>query len=193
LKARNDGVLEFVNWQSIRHEKSFPSKALIAPKGKESRVATFPGGFTFCQMEPGATVRIDKWLWAVRLYRSRSLATAACNAGHVKIAGQNVKPSREVHGGETISALCGHLRRTVRVTALLNQRVGAKLVSSYLEDQTSPEEYERARHEAAESALRLPPGMGRPTKKLRRQLERIFSNPPSSATDSVPFDDADPH
>jgi ribosome-associated heat shock protein Hsp15 len=129
-------------------------------------------------MEPGATVRIDKWLWAVRLYRSRSLATAACNAGHVKIAGQNVKPSREVHIGETICAVCGHLHRTVRVTALLDRRVGAKLVASYLEDQTPPQEYERARQEAAESAIRFPPGLGRPTKKLRRQLQRIFDPPP---------------
>ena len=58
------------------------------------------------------SVRIDKWLWAVRLYRSRSLATEACDAGHVKIGGNRVKPSREVHVGEEITALAGRVRHT---------------------------------------------------------------------------------
>ncbi len=123
-------------------------------------------------------VRIDKWLWAVRLYRSRSLATSACQAGHVKIEGQNVKPSREVHVGETILAKAGHLHRTVKVLALLQQRVGAKLVSQYLLDQTPPEEYARARQEAAEAASHFPKGFGRPTKKDRRQLLKVFGPGP---------------
>lgn len=125
-------------------------------------------------MHPGATVRIDKWLWAVRLYRSRSLAATACNAGHVRIGGQNVKPAREVRVGEVVSALAGRVRRIVKVTGLLDQRVGAKWVSLYLEDQTPLEEYTRAREEATQSAVRFPHGLGRPTKKLRRQLQRVF-------------------
>lgn len=116
-------------------------------------------------------VRIDKWLWAVRLYRSRSLATSACNAGHVKIGGVSVKASREVRVGEVVSALAGRVHRIVRVLALLEARVGAKRVSEFLEDQTSAEEYARARAETAETAIHFPKGFGRPTKKARRQLE----------------------
>ena len=119
-------------------------------------------------------VRIDKWLWAVRLYKSRSLAAAACAGGHVKIAGQSVKASREVHAGEVISALAGRINRIVKVVGLLEQRVGPKLVSQFLEDQTSPEEYARAREEAAQAASQFPKGLGRPTKKQRRQLHGAF-------------------
>jgi ribosome-associated heat shock protein Hsp15 len=121
-------------------------------------------------MQAVERVRMDKWLWAVRLYRTRSLATLACNAGHVKIAGQSVKPAREVHPGDIICALAGHIHHTVKVVALLEQRVGAKLVSQFLEDQTPPEEYARAREEAAQAAAHIPKGFGRPTKKQRRQL-----------------------
>ena len=124
-------------------------------------------------MPPLQHVRLDKWLWAVRLYKSRSLATRACDAGHVKIGGQSVKPARDVHAGEVITALTGRVHRTVKVLALLDRRVGAKQVSEYLEDLTSPEEYARAR-EAAEPLVSFPKGFGRPTKKQRRQIERFL-------------------
>jgi ribosome-associated heat shock protein Hsp15 len=123
-------------------------------------------------------VRIDKWLWAVRIYKSRSLATAACHAGHVKIAGLSVKPSREVHAGEIISAQINHVNRTVKVIGLLEQRVGAKVVSQFVEDLTPPEEYARVREAAAQRAPGFPRTLGRPTKKDRRQLERIFRPDP---------------
>ena len=100
-------------------------------------------------MDTSESVRIDKWLWAVRLYKSRSLAAQACHAGHVKIGGNNVKPSRDVRPGEGITVFAGRVLRTVKVLALLDQRVGAKLVSEFLEDLTPPEEYARAREEAA--------------------------------------------
>ena len=124
-------------------------------------------------MHSSESVRIDKWLWAVRLYGSRSLATEACNAGHVKIGGNKVKPSRDVRTGEEITVFAGRVLRKVKVLALLDQRVGAKLVSQYLEDLTPPEEYTRAREEAVAGA-RFPAGFGRPTKKQRRQLERFL-------------------
>lgn len=125
-------------------------------------------------------IRIDKWLWAVRLYKSRSLATVACNAGHVKIGGSVVKPSRELRVGEIISALAGRVNRTVKVLAILEQRVGAKRVQEFLEDQTPAEEYARAREEAAQAAAHFPKGLGRPTKKQRRQLDRIWDAPSSN-------------
>jgi len=120
------------------------------------------------------SVRIDKWLWAARLYKSRSLATEACNAGHVKIGGSSVKPARDVRVGEVIAAATGRVRRTVRVLALLEQRVGAKRVGEFLEDLTPPEEYARAREDAPQTLLQFPRGFGRPTKKQRRQFEKFF-------------------
>ena len=128
-------------------------------------------------MQPAHSVRLDKWLWAVRLYKSRSLAIQACQAGHVKIGGQRVKPSRGIHPGEVISALAGQVQRTVKVLGLLEQRVGAPRVSEFLEDLTPPEEYARARAEALAAAPRFPKGLGRPTKKQRRQLESFFPSP----------------
>jgi ribosome-associated heat shock protein Hsp15 len=121
-------------------------------------------------------VRIDKWLWAVRLFKSRSLATVACNAGHVKIGGQNVKPARELQVGEIISARTGRLNRTVKVLALLENRIGFKLVGEYLEDLTPAEEYARARREAAEAPHPVPGVFGRPTKRQRRQWEGVFGS-----------------
>ena len=120
------------------------------------------------------SVRIDKWLWAVRLFKSRSLAIRACEAGHVKIGELRVKPSREVRAGEVIMALAGHTHRTVKVLALLDQRVGAPRVKEFLEDLTPPEEYARARAAALEARLQFSPGFGRPTKKQRRQIEQFW-------------------
>jgi ribosome-associated heat shock protein Hsp15 len=125
-------------------------------------------------MQPPTSIRIDKWLWAVRLYKSRSLATKACDGGHVKIVGTHVKPSRDVRVGEVITVLTGRIQRTVKVLALLDRRVGAKIVSVYLEDLTPPEEYARAREEAAAPLVHFPKGFGRPTKKQRRQIEELF-------------------
>ena len=126
-------------------------------------------------MESGDKVRIDKWLWAVRLYKSRSMAIQACQAGHVKIGGQRVKASREVHLGEVIIALTGRIERTVKVVAVLERRIGASRVSEFLEDLTPPEEYARARAEALSAPVQYRKGFGRPTKKQRREMER-FSN-----------------
>ena len=129
-------------------------------------------GATFAhRMETPASIRIDKWLWAARLYKSRSLATQACLAGHVKMDGHNVKPAREVRAGDVVSARTGFVQRTVRIIAVLDKRVGAKLVGEYLEDLTPDEEYEKARQHRAQPVVKFPKGWGRPTKKNRRELE----------------------
>lgn len=118
-------------------------------------------------------VRLDKWLWAVRLYRTRSLAAGACEAGHVRIRDQRVKPARTVHPGDLITAQVGEVQRTVRVLALLDRRVGAGLVAQYLEDLTPPSEYAKQREPHPEPLFHRPKGAGRPTKRDRRLFDRL--------------------
>lgn len=125
-------------------------------------------------METPGKVRIDKWLWAVRLFKTRSAAASACTSGHVKIDGQTVKPSRAVKIGDLISAQVGEICRQGKIVGLLEQRVGAKLVPQYFEDQTPPAELEKR------STAQTPPffvrskGAGRSAKKERRTLERFL-------------------
>lgn len=121
-------------------------------------------------MNSATAVRVDKWLWAVRLFKTRSQATRACDAGHVKVAGQSVKPARAVRPGEEIAALCAGVRRTVKVLAALEQRVGAARVAEFMEDRTPPEEFRRAREQREAPILKYPKGWGRPTKKQRRAM-----------------------
>jgi ribosome-associated heat shock protein Hsp15 len=129
---------------------------------------------------PPAEIRLDKWLWAARVYKTRSLASAACEAGHVKLDGQRVKPSRSVHPGDIFAARVGEITRTVKVLALLAQRVGPKVVSQYLEDLTPAEEYSRPRRPGLEPLFHRPKGSGRPTKRDRRRFEQLASIPHQS-------------
>lgn len=116
-------------------------------------------------------VRIDKWLWAVRVFKTRSLATDACRNGRVTIAGQPVKPSREVRIGETIVVQKDEMTRTFKVLGLLEQRVGAPLAKQYVEDLTPPSEFEKKREPNYLPPMHRPKGAGRPTKKDRRALD----------------------
>ncbi len=99
------------------------------------------------------SVRIDKWLWAVRLCKTRQLAADACRLARVRIGGQEVKAAREVRPGDIITVEQPDITRTVRVLAPLEKRVGAGLVPGYMEDLTPPEERAAARRRAEESAL----------------------------------------
>lgn len=114
--------------------------------------------------------RIDKWLWAVRLFKTRSLATQACKAGKVKIEDVAVKPSREVREGLEISIQAGPVLKTVKVVKLLHNRVGAKLVNEYMHDLTPPEEYAKLEL-IKQQPFKRPRGAGRPTKKERRDID----------------------
>lgn len=124
-------------------------------------------------MEAPATTRVDKWLWSVRLFKTRTLATEACDAGRVQVNGQPAKPARAVRPGDTIIAVIHDLTRTVKVRAVLESRVGAKLVPDYMEDLTPPAEFERAREKFIAAGQR-PKGAGRPTKRDRRILSSFF-------------------
>lgn len=118
------------------------------------------------------SVRLDKWLWATRFYKTRSLATEACQADHVRIEGQPAKPSRQVRAGDVIQVRLPGITRTVRVLQAADKRVGAKNLPALLEDLTPPEEYRQHEEWKRSSlAVRLK-GAGRPTKKERRQMDR---------------------
>jgi len=118
-------------------------------------------------------VRIDKWLWAVRLYKTRSVAANACKAGHVMVGEQQAKPSRDVHIGEIVRAKTGEINRTVRVLGLIERRVGAAIAREHAEDLTPATEYNKPRQPDYSRGIVRPKGAGRPTKKERRAIDSI--------------------
>jgi len=120
------------------------------------------------------TARLDKWLWAVRLFKTRSLAATAIREGAVAINELPAKPSREVHAGEIVTVSQGLITRTLRVVGAPASRVGAKLVPEYCTDLTPPEEFEKLRVSRLERVLARPKGSGRPTKRERREVDRLF-------------------
>ena len=117
--------------------------------------------------------RLDKWLWAVRLFKTRSLAAGACRDGGVLIGGQRVKPARDARAGEVITAKTGGVLRTVKVLGVPPSRVSAKLVPQFLEDLTPASEYEKAREKKLAPVFLWGKGQGRPTKKNRRLMEKF--------------------
>lgn len=116
-------------------------------------------------------MRLDQWLWAVRLYKTRTAAAEAVKGGHVKVNGAAAKPAHEIKPGELIAARTGALTRTLRVVDVPCSRVGAKLVAQFAEDLTPAEEWEKQRAANVPSLGARPKGMGRPTKRDRRQLD----------------------
>ena len=117
-------------------------------------------------------LRIDKYLWAIRLFKTRSLASDACEKGKVKNDAGPVKPSRPVHGGDEYEVKTEAKRWRIRVTALLDHRLGHAEAIKYYEDITPAEELQRVQFQAASfhTGKRLSK-VGRPTKKQRRDLD----------------------
>jgi ribosome-associated heat shock protein Hsp15 len=116
-------------------------------------------------------MRLDQWLWCVRVYKTRSLAALAIKAGHVTVNGQPTKPAHTVRAEELVVARAGEITRTLKVIAAPASRVGAKLVTQFAEDLTPPEEYEKRREPNFLPGILRPKGAGRPTKRERRELE----------------------
>jgi ribosome-associated heat shock protein Hsp15 len=116
-------------------------------------------------------MRLDQWLWAVRVYKSRTLAADAIRAGHARVSGDATKASHEVKLGEVVTARIGLMTRTLRVLATPASRVGAKLVADFAEDLTPPEEWEKRRVPNLLPPGYRPPGAGRPTKRERREID----------------------
>lgn len=118
-------------------------------------------------------VRIDKWLWAVRLFKTRSLATEECKKGRVTIDGVTVKPSRVPKTGDIIKVRKNPVTYSYRVIGLVGKRIGAKLVHEYVEDITPPEELKILEMRQQMGSFERDRGAGRPTKKDRRDLDRL--------------------
>jgi len=124
-------------------------------------------------------IRIDKYLWAVRLFKTRSLATEACKKGKVIIQGVSVKPSRTVTRGDIITLKRMPVIYTYRVLEPLGKRVSAKLAGQYVEDLTPEEEKNKLLTATMPGAFGVRDrGMGRPTKKERRIIDDLFDNLP---------------
>lgn len=120
--------------------------------------------------------RLDKWLWAVRVYKTRTDAADACRGSAVRINGNIAKPSGKVRVGDTVVARTKALTRTLKVLDLTEKRIGAPLTVGYFEDQTPESEYEAAREKRANARRFVFKGEsgGRPTKKNRREIERLM-------------------
>ena len=116
-------------------------------------------------------VRIDKWLWAVRLYKTRSLATEACKKGKVLIQNVAVKPSRTVKVGEIVQVRQNPVIYSFKVIALAQNRMNAKLIRGFMENVTTPDQLELIELAKIAAQSGRARGTGRPTKKERRELD----------------------
>ncbi|ATQ31060.1 tRNA synthetase RNA-binding protein [Rhodococcus ruber Chol-4] len=119
-------------------------------------------------MTPGS-VRVDSWTWAVRLFKTRSAAAAACRGGHVRVNDTPAKPSQAVKVGDEVRVRVAGAERIVRVTQLLTKRVGAPIAAQAYEDHSPPPPPK----EILASLPRRDRGTGRPTKRDRREIDRL--------------------
>ncbi|MGM9779243.1 MAG: RNA-binding S4 domain-containing protein [Prevotella sp.] len=131
--------------------------------------------------------RIDKWLWAARIFKTRSLAADACKNGRVTIGNVNVKPSHMVKVGETVSVRKPPITYSFKILQTIEQRVGAKLIPEIYENVTTPDQYELLEMNRISGFVDRARGTGRPTKKERRALD-AFIGP---SFDDIDFDDDD--
>ena len=134
--------------------------------------------------EPKNEVRIDKWLWAVRLFKTRSIAIEACKKGRITIKGVTIKPSRMIKIGDVIEVRRPPITYSFEVLNLTENRMGAKLVAEFMRDVTPPSQLEILEMSKITGFVDRARGTGRPTKKDRRELDQF-------ADDRSFFDDWD--
>jgi len=121
-------------------------------------------------------MRVDKYLWAVRYFKTRSIATNACKKGHVKIGGESIKPSRNVYPTDKLEVRKNQINYKIEVLDLPKSRVGAKLVNIYCNDITPKENLEKLDLLKYSQDYYRKKGAGRPTKKDRRELDDLKEN-----------------
>ena len=132
--------------------------------------------------------RIDKWLWAARIFKTRSIAADACKNGRVTIKGVNVKPSHTVKAGETVNVKKPPITYSFKILKTIEQRVGAKFIPEIYENVTDPKQHELLEMSRISGFVDRARGTGRPTKKDRRQMD-AFVEPVMFGFDD--FDDDD--
>ena len=115
--------------------------------------------------------RIDKWLWAARIFKTRSIAADACKNGRVTLNGVNLKPSRTIKEGDVVSVKKPPVTYSFKVLKTIEQRVGAKLLPEIYENVTDPKQYELLQMSRISGFIDRAHGTGRPTKKERRALD----------------------
>jgi ribosome-associated heat shock protein Hsp15 len=123
-------------------------------------------------------MRVDKWLWMVRVFKTRSLATDECRRGKVELNGRVLKPSQEIQPGDNLSVYRDQLRLELKVLAFPQARVGAKVLELYMQDLTPPDlvlQHRERRSKGFEIRAR---GAGRPTKRQRRDIDRLKGDEP---------------
>ena len=120
-------------------------------------------------------VRVDKFLWAMRIYKTRSIAADACKNGRVTIGGVGVKPSHVVKAGEVVAVKKPPVTYSFKILKTIEQRVGAKLLPEIYENVTPPEQYELLEMNRISGFVDRARGTGRPTKKDRRAMDAFFS------------------
>lgn len=135
--------------------------------------------------------RLDKWLWAARIYKTRTLAADACKNGRVTINGAQAKPARTVKEGDKVGVKKSSVTYTFRVKQAIEKRVGAKLLPDVLENITSPDQYELLEMSKISGFVNRARGTGRPTKKDRRALDEFAEDTPMFLDDDFDFDDED--
>ena len=119
--------------------------------------------------------RIDKWLWAARIFKTRSISADACKNGRVTIEGVNVKPSRVVKAGEVVAVRKPPITYSFRILKTIEQRVGAKLLPEIYENVTTPDQYELLEMNRISGFVDRARGTGRPTKKDRRAMDEFLN------------------
>lgn len=131
--------------------------------------------------------RIDKWLWAARIFKTRTIAADACKKGRISIGGASVKPARTIKPGDIIEVKKPPITYSFKVLKAIENRVGAKLVPEILENVTPPAQYELLEMSRISGFVDRARGTGRPTKKERRSLDD-FSTPLFISDDEFDFD-----
>lgn len=135
--------------------------------------------------------RLDKWLWAARIYKTRTLAADACKNGRVTINGSQAKPARTVKVGDEVGVKKSPITYTFKVKQAIEKRVGAKLLLDVLENITTSEQYELLEMSKISGFVGRARGTGRPTKKDRRALDEFAEDTPLFIDDDFDFDDED--
>lgn len=133
--------------------------------------------------------RIDKWLWAVRIYKTRSIAAEACKKGHVSIGDRTAKPAHNIRVGDIVNVKKAPITYSFRVLKCAENRVGAKLVPELMENITSQEQYEILEMSRISGFVDRARGTGRPTKKERRDLEQFVEEGYGMELEEFDFDE----